>query len=144
MGESFTRKGLRRRSAGEALDSETPDSEAAASRPYFPILTKLLFTSRVLSVQVHPDDAYALEHEGGPGKTEMWYVVDAKPGATIAVGLKQPLRADDLRRAAASGEIEKHLNWLNVGVGDVVFIPPARSMRSGPGWCSTRCSRTPT
>ena len=133
MGESFTRKGLRRRSAGEALDSETPDSEAAASRPYFPILTKLLFTSRVLSVQVHPDDAYALEHEGGPGKTEMWYVVDAKPGATIAVGLKQPLRADDLRRAAASGEIEKHLNWLNVGVGDVVFIPPGTIHSVGPG-----------
>ena len=138
MGASFTPKPLRRRSAGQAPKnevpgSESPDSEAAASQPYFPILTKLLFTSRVLSVQVHPDDVYALEHEGGPGKTEMWYVVDAKPGATIAVGLKEPLCADDLRRAAASGEIEKHLNWLNVGVGDVVFIPPGTIHAVGPG-----------
>ena len=133
MGESFTPMALQRRSAGEAPTGAGTNGGEGATRAYFPILTKLLFTSRVLSVQVHPDDAYALEHEGGPGKTEMWYVVDAKPGATIAIGLKEPLGADDLRRAAESGEIEKHLNWLEAQAGDVVFIPPGTIHAIGPG-----------
>ena len=128
MGESFAPRPLQCRSVGQASDSD-----AATSQPYFPILTKLLFTSRVLSVQVHPDDAYALAQEGGPGKAEMWYVVDANPGTTIALGLKEPLYADDLRRAAESGEIEKHLNWVEVGLGDVVFIPPGTIHAVGPG-----------
>ena len=128
MGRSYTPLPLRRRSAGE-----TPDNKTSSAKPYFPILTKLLFTSRVLSVQVHPGDAYALANESGPGKTELWYVLDAKPGASMALGLRQEWSRDDLRRAAESGEIEKNLNWVEVRAGQVFFIPPGTIHAAGPG-----------
>ena len=127
MGASYQPAGLRRRSAGEGPD------DAGGPKPYFPILTKLLFTTQVLSVQVHPDDSYALEHEGGPGKTEMWYIVDAKPGAKIALGLSQDLSATELRRAAETGEIEQHLNWIEAKAGQTFFVPPGTIHALGPG-----------
>ena len=69
----------------------------------FPLLIKFLFPRDKLSVQVHPDDAYAQLHHNSPGKTEMWHVLDAKPGARIAMGLREPLTADRLRATSATG-----------------------------------------
>ena len=69
----------------------------------FPILVKFLFTQEKLSVQVHPDDAYGEEHEGSPGKTEMWYVVNAPPGAEILLNLNSHETLDSFRRAVAAG-----------------------------------------
>ena len=73
------------------------------AEPPLPILVKFLFTSDKLSVQVHP---YG---ECGVGKTEMWHILSAAPGAQMSLGFEQPMGADQLRAAALSGEIERLL-----------------------------------
>ena len=84
-----------------------------------PLLVKLIFTSERLSVQVHPDDG-----EDGPrGKTEMWHILAADPGATIALGFREPLTRERLREATLSGEIEHLVNWLPVKPGETYFTP---------------------
>ena len=84
-----------------------------------PILVKLIFTSERLSVQVHPDDG-----EDGPrGKTEMWHILDAAPGATIALGFREPITRERLREATRTGEIEQLLNWMPVKAGETYFTP---------------------
>lgn len=98
-----------------------------------PILVKFVFTSEKLSVQVHPDDAFAGEHENSRGKTEMWYVLRAAPGAAIACGLRERITPERLREASLSGEIERLLNWLPVGPGDVIFTPPGTIHAIGAG-----------
>ena len=58
---------------------------------YFPILIKLIDAKSDLSIQVHPDDKYAMEHEGEYGKTEMWYILDANEGAYLYYGFKKEI-----------------------------------------------------
>jgi mannose-6-phosphate isomerase len=128
MGSAHEPRRLQRRSAGEAAATLQ-----AASSVYFPLLVKFLFTSDKLSVQVHPDDAYALEHEDGPGKTEMWYVLRADSGAAVALGLDRALTREGLRQAAVSGEIERYLNWAPVNPGDAIFSPPGTLHSIGAG-----------
>jgi mannose-6-phosphate isomerase len=128
LGDSWRPSSQWRRSAGEA-----PVESARGAHLYFPILSKLLFTSAKLSVQVHPDDEFALADEGGPGKTEAWYVVDAEPGSSIALGLTESLEGEALKRSAASGEIERLLNWIEVHPGDTYFVPPGTIHSIGPG-----------
>ncbi len=120
-------------SHGATLLGEAHRPNPAVRSPYFPILAKLLFIEQKLSVQVHPGDAYALAAEGSPGKTEMWYVVAAKPGAAVALGLTQNLSRDRLIDAARSGEIERYLRWEPVAAGDVIFVPPGLLHTLGPG-----------
>jgi mannose-6-phosphate isomerase len=84
-----------------------------------PLLVKLIFTSERLSVQVHPDDG-----EDGPrGKTEMWHILAADPGATIALGFREPITRERLREATLSGEIEHLLRWVPVKAGETYFTP---------------------
>lgn len=90
----------------------------------FPLLIKLLDASDDLSIQVHPDDAYAAEHEGGSlGKRECWYVVSAKPGATIIVGQRAHDR-EEFERLVAQGAWDKLLNEIPVHAGDFFQIDP--------------------
>jgi mannose-6-phosphate isomerase len=101
-------------------DSEKPIGEAwyLADRE-LPLLVKLLFTSERLSVQVHPDDG-----EDGPrGKTEMWHILDAEPGAAIALGFREPITRERLRESTRTGEIERLLNWIPVKTGETYFTP---------------------
>ena len=84
-------------------------------------------------MQVHPDDAYARKHEGGPGKSEMWYVVRSDPGAAVAIGLTESLGKEALRHTALSGEIARYLNWVEVKPGDTIFVPPGTLHSIGPG-----------
>jgi mannose-6-phosphate isomerase len=126
-GDAYQARGCKRVSADEAAESDV------APKTYFPILTKLLFTSDVLSVQVHPPDAWALEHAGGPGKTEMWYVVDAEPGARVALGLDKTLSREELADSARSGAIEGYLHWVPVKEGDVIFVPAGLLHTLGAG-----------
>ena len=128
MGSAHQPRDLIRRSAGARA------SDVSAPRgPYFPILTKMLFAAKTLSVQVHPDDEYALRHEGGPSKTELWYVVAARPGASVALGLTEPLSQPQLAQAAESGEIERFLNWIPVAPGDALLISPGTLHTLGQG-----------
>src|SRR5947208_1644352 len=84
-----------------------------------PLLVKLIFTSERLSVQVHPDDG-----EDGPrGKTEMWHILDADPGATIALGFREPITRERLRESTRTGEIEQLLNLVAVKAGWTCFTP---------------------
>jgi mannose-6-phosphate isomerase len=101
-------------------DSQTPIGEAWFLADHdLPLLVKLLFTSDRLSVQVHPEDG-----EDGPrGKTEMWYILDAEPGATIALGFREPITREQLRQSTETGEIERLLNWVPVRAGEAYFTP---------------------
>ena len=94
---------------------------------------KFLFTSDKLSVQVHPDDAYAAQHHNSRGKTEMWHVLAAEPGAKIAAGFREAVSAEELRAAALSGEIEELLAWHEARPGDTFFIPAGTVHAIGAG-----------
>lgn len=87
----------------------------------FPLLLKLLDARDTLSVQVHPGDDYAREHDGKLGKTEAWMVLSADPGAKIAYGLKPT--DEKLSDIVARGEFEQALNFVTVAPGDVYYIP---------------------
>ena len=98
-----------------------------------PLLVKFVFTTGRLSVQVHPDDAFAAAHEHSLGKTEMWYVMSAEPGAQLAVGFREPITAGRLRESAVTGEVEHLLHWVEVSQGDCFFIPAGTVHAIGPG-----------
>lgn len=90
----------------------------------FPLLTKYIDARAQLSVQVHPDDAYAGAHEGGKlGKTECWYILHAEPGARVVYGLRRRASADEVRRAVAETRLDGLLNDFEVHAGDVIFVP---------------------
>lgn len=99
----------------------------------FPILTKFIFTTEKLSVQVHPDDNYAAQYECSRGKTEMWYILRADPGAQIALGLRERLTREQLREAAESGAIMRLLNWIDVSPGQCLFVPAGTVHAIGGG-----------
>ncbi len=89
----------------------------------FPLLLKLLDAREMLSVQVHPDDAYAGAHEGGKlGKTEAWLVIAAEPGAKLVYGVTADT-AEALRAQVEAGKLEENLRWVTVQPGDVLYIP---------------------
>ena len=97
------------------------------------LLLKLLFTSRPLSIQVHPDDAYAQSIGLARGKTEAWYILSAAPGARIALGLKKQLAPRQLREAVNDGSIAGLVAWRPVLPGDVVFVPAGTIHAIGAG-----------
>jgi mannose-6-phosphate isomerase len=97
------------------------------------LLLKLLFTSQPLSIQVHPDDAYAQAMGLARGKTEAWYILTAAPGAKIALGLKKRLPALQLREAIEDGSIADLVAWRTVLSGVVVFVPAGAIHAIGAG-----------
>lgn len=100
-------------------------STAMLKRGKFPLLIKLLDANKPLSVQVHPNDEYANIHENGElGKTEMWYILYAKPDAHLIYGLARAgVTRNEFADAARSGELDSYLHKLPVKTGDAVFIP---------------------
>lgn len=88
-----------------------------------PLLVKLIDAKADLSIQVHPDNAYALEHEHQYGKTEMWYVVEAAPNAHLYYGLKERMTREALASAIADGTVVDALRAVPVHTGDVFYIP---------------------
>jgi mannose-6-phosphate isomerase len=91
----------------------------------FPLLVKFLFPTDKLSIQVHPDDAFASKFEqpaGGRGKTEMWHIVSAEPGAELLVGLKPGVGREQFVRAAADGTVEGLFVRYPVRAGETYFI----------------------
>jgi mannose-6-phosphate isomerase len=101
----------------------------------FPLLIKLIDADDESSVQVHPDDDYAASHEGPEesGKSEMWLVLQADPGATIAAGLKPGTTAEAFKAALRQGALEPLLNRFEVREGDAVYIPAGRVHAMGKG-----------
>ncbi len=100
---------------------------------HFPLLFKLIDANDWLSVQVHPQDDYARIHENDSGKTEMWYVMDAQPGATILYGLTQKVTRTELKKAIEDKTLSTYLRSVPVKAGDVVYIPAGTIHAAGRG-----------
>ena len=99
----------------------------------FPLLIKLLDANTWLSVQVHPKDDYALEHEGEYGKTEMWIVLQAASGAELIYGFNPGVTKEAFAAAIEDGTTEQWLYHLPVEAGDIVFVPAGTVHALGPG-----------
>lgn len=115
--------------------TENPDfvGTKGTQFPFFPILIKLIDAEKSLSVQVHPEDAYALKHENGFGKTEMWYVLDCKPGATLYYGFEHEISKEEFARRIADNTLTQVLKAVPVHKGDVFFIPAGTIHAIGEG-----------
>ncbi len=98
-----------------------------------PLLVKFLFTSEKLSVQVHPDDKYAWKEHNSCGKTEMWHVLRAEPGARVALGLREPMTETEVRESCETGEIADLINWVPAKAGDTFFVPAGTVHAIGEG-----------
>ena len=106
---------------------QPPDDLAA-------LLVKYIFTSEKLSVQCHPSEAQAAAMGfGSIGKEECWYILDAAPGAEIAIGFLESIDADALRAAALDGTIEQRLAWHPVSAGDFFYVPAGTVHAIGAG-----------
>lgn len=100
---------------------------------YFPILIKLIDAKDRLSVQVHPDDEYALFHEGEYGKTEMWYVVDCDEGAQLIYGFNQNISQGEFLERINNNNLSPVCNYVPVKKGDVFFIEAGTMHAIGKG-----------
>ncbi len=99
----------------------------------FPVLIKLIDAERNLSIQVHPDDRYALENEGQNGKTEMWYILDAAEGAFIYYGFDSELSKEDFAERIRKNTLTEVLNKVYVKKGDLFFLKPGTLHAIGAG-----------
>jgi mannose-6-phosphate isomerase len=100
----------------------------------FPLLAKFIDAQQWLSVQVHPDDAYAAAHEGGKlGKTECWYILHAEPGAQIIYGVVHPVNSAEVRAAIERVELEALVQTIEVAPGDAMLVPAGTVHAIGAG-----------
>lgn len=113
--------------AGESLVAKTEDgsTDVPLSKIIgdYPLLLKVIQANDTLSVQVHPDDEYAGKHENSRGKTECWYVLDAKPNTTLICGMTGDYSAEELRAAILENRLEPYMRSVPVEKGDFIFIP---------------------
>lgn len=108
--------------------------ENCAERGELPILIKFIDAKMDLSVQVHPDDEYAREHENGAlGKTEMWYVLDAQKDAELVYGFHHDMEKGQLYESLRAGTIEKYLQRVPIQRDDVFYIPAGKVHAIGAG-----------
>lgn len=106
---------------------------AGADGPCPALLLKLIFTSERLSIQVHPDDAFARSLGLPHGKCEAWYILSATAGAEIALGLKQALTPAQLRSSIRDGSIVERVQWRAVQPGEAAFVPSGTIHAVGAG-----------
>src|SRR4030081_3273441 len=118
--------------SGEAV-GELWFQRADKNAPTPSLLLKLLFTSEPLSIQVHPDDAYARSIGLPNGKTEAWYILSATPEARVAVGLQRRLTPQQLRASIKDGSIAGLTKWRPVAKGDTVIVPAGTIHAIGAG-----------
>ncbi len=99
----------------------------------FPLLFKIIDAAKDLSIQVHPDDELAQKRGMSCGKTEMWYVMEADPGARLISGFRRDTDSDEYRAALAAGHLEELLHSEEPKAGNVYFIPAGRVHALGKG-----------
>ncbi len=99
----------------------------------FPLLIKFIDAHDDLSIQVHPDDAYAQEHENSSGKMEMWYIVEATENARLVYGLRDGCTAAEFADAVQADRIESVLRYVPVRAGECYFIPSGQIHAIGAG-----------
>ncbi len=100
---------------------------------YFPLLIKLIDACDKLSVQVHPNDEYAIRYEGEYGKTELWYVVDCEPNSKILYGFKSDITKEEFAKRIEENTLDDVVNYVEVNKGDVFFIPSGTLHSIGKG-----------
>ena len=102
---------------------------------HFPLLIKIIDANDNLSVQVHPNDemAHLLEGPHEDGKTEMWVVLEAKPGAKLIYGFKEDITEEQFAAAIEEQKLEELVNWISVKKGDTFFIPAGMLHAIGAG-----------
>ena len=98
-----------------------------------PLLVKFIDARRVLSIQVHPNDEMAQREHGKMGKSEMWYIIDAKPGSYLYAGFKQEITPEAYKQHVADGTITDVLARHEVKTGDVFYLPAGRVHAIGAG-----------
>ena len=115
--------------------NEHPEAVSSSfkSGDSFPVLVKLIDAEKDLSVQVHPDNDYARKYENDNGKTEMWYVISADPGAELIYGFKEQLTKEEFRKAIEDNTLMDKVNRVPVRQGDVFFIKPGTLHAIGKG-----------
>jgi mannose-6-phosphate isomerase len=121
---------------GETLAAVTeryPELLADKTAGGVPLLIKILLPREKLSVQVHPNDEQARAIGEPRGKTECWYVLSADPGATIALGFREPLTTEEMREAIEKGTLEDKLEHVPVKAGDMVYVEAGTIHAIGPG-----------
>ena len=101
--------------------------------PFFPTLIKLIDARKALSIQVHPDDSFALSREGQYGKTEMWIVLEREEGAFLYFGFQKDYTEEEIRRAIEEENFPSLLCKVMVEPGDVFFIPAGTVHAIGAG-----------
>ena len=99
----------------------------------FPVLIKFIDAKKDLSIQVHPDNAYALKNEGQYGKTEMWYVMDAAEGASLFYGFAKEVSEEEFEERIRNHTLTDVLNKVMIHKGDVLFIDPGTIHAIGAG-----------
>ncbi len=104
----------------------------SSSFPFFPQLSKLIDSAKVLSIQVHPSDEYALIHENSYGKTEMWYILDSAPDAYLYIGLNKDMTKEEFSKAIEDKTICDYLNKIHPEKGDTFFIESGTLHAIGP------------
>jgi mannose-6-phosphate isomerase len=127
-------KGKTLREAWHQMPPEWRGGRLAAEDD-FPLLVKFIFPTDKLSIQVHPDDAYAARHEkaaGGRGKTEMWHAVSAEPGAQVLVGLRPGVDKEIFLEGLAPHTLESLFQPIAVHTGDTFFVPAGTPHTIGP------------
>ena len=107
----------------------------AACKGEHPLLVKIIQANDTLSIQVHPDDDWAvkLEGSGNRGKTECWYVLDAADDAKLVYGIKKGYTNEVLAKAIQTNDLEKYLEFVNVKKGDFIYIPAGTVHAIGSG-----------
>ncbi len=135
-GESIAASGVHEGETLGSILSEHPEyiGTHPAGKGRLPILIKLIDAKQNLSVQVHPDDQYAAEHENGQmGKTEMWYVADAVKDARLIYGFYHDMDRETVKRSLENHTFERYLQKINVEKGDVFFIEAGTVHAIGAG-----------
>lgn len=127
-GTSIIANGLYQGRTLTELISKNPEGILGSSIKYkkdrqFPLLIKFIDANDKLSVQVHPDNNYAQRIENESGKTEMWYILEAKPGAKLVYGLKPGTKKDTFSEAIKNGKVETYINEVEVTKGDIFYMP---------------------
>ena len=117
-------KNLDNTSLKELID-KNPDIMGKKGKQFsiFPVLIKFINSKKTLSLQVHPDDVYALKNENQLGKSEMWYILEAEKNASIYLGLKQDMSDEEIRKAIQNGKLENYLNKIYVKPGECYYVP---------------------
>ena len=118
---------------GDLAGNTLQDALAVWGQSAPDILVKLIDARDRLSLQVHPEDAYAREHHQSPGKTEMWYVLDAEPGAELICGFEKAITTEEFAAHIQNGTADAAVAHYPVKAGDVFFIPAGTVHAIGAG-----------